>query len=330
VSNGARPRPVLVAPDAFKGTLRADEVADAIAAGLRDAGVAADRCPVADGGEGTADALVGALGGRLVTVTADDPLGRAVACRYGLLDGGRTAVVEVAQASGLHRLAPEERDGERAGSAGTGQLVAHALRSGARTVLVAAGGSATTDGGRGAIAAMHAAGVADVELVVLCDVATPFERAAAVFGPQKGADAAAVARLERRLGALADGWPRDPRGVAMSGAAGGLAGGLWAAFGAELRAGAPFVLERLGFDRRLRAARAVVVGEGRLDATTLEGKIAAEVARRAHAAGVPAHAVVGSRAPDGAAEAALGLRTVQEAGTPQALRDAGRRLAARL
>jgi glycerate kinase len=283
-------RPVLVAPDSFKGTLSARRVAQAVGRGLASAGISADLCPVADGGEGTAEVLLGRLGGELVTVTAPDPLGREIDASFALLGDGRTALVEVAAASGLALLAPAERDAEAASSAGTGVLVLAALGHGATHVLVAAGGSASTDGGAGALQAIaDGGGLAGARLSVLCDVRTPFEQAAAVFAPQKGADPAAVARLQRRLERA-----RLPRGVPMSGAAGGLAGGLWAKLDAKLVPGSTFVLDALDFDRRLLAARAVVVGEGRLDATSLEGKIVAEAATRARQHGVPAHAIVGS------------------------------------
>jgi glycerate kinase len=317
-------RPVLVAPDSFKGTLTAQQVAAAIGRGLVRAGLPApDLAPVADGGEGTMEVLLGRLGGEVVTVAASDPLGREVAAGLALLGDGRTALVEVAAASGLALVAPEERDAEAASSAGTGQLIAAAVATGAAHVLVAAGGSATTDGGRGAIEAIaDAGGLGRARITVLCDVRTPFEQAASVFGPQKGADGAAVARLERRLAAF--GLPRE---VPMTGAAGGLAGGLWATFGAELVAGAPFVLDALDFDRRMLASRAVIVGEGRLDATSLQGKIAAEIATRARQHGVPAHAIVGSCAIDRFDARILDLQEILEAGDEAAIEQAAAALA---
>jgi glycerate kinase len=282
-------RPVLVAPDSFKGTFTAQRVAQAIGRGLARAGMPADLAPVADGGEGTMGVLLERLGGETITVGAHDPLGREIAASFALLADGRTALVEVAAASGLALLAPAELDPEAASSAGTGELIAAAISLGAMHVLVAAGGSATTDGGRGAIEAIDAAGgLGGARLTVLCDVRTPFERAAEVFAPQKGADGAAVARLRRRLEAFG-----LPRNVPMTGAAGGLAGGLWARLDASLVAGASYVLEAIDFDARMLASRAVVVGEGRLDTTSLEGKIVAEVATRARQRGVPAHAIVG-------------------------------------
>src|SRR6478672_9490371 len=266
-------RPVLVAPDSFKGTFRATEVAAAIGRGLESAGlVPPDLCPVADGGEGTMEALLTALGGETAGARVHDPLGREVDAGFALLEGGGTAVVEGAQASGLGLVAEAERDAEAASSRGTGKLIAAAVDAGAEVVLLACGGSATTDGSAGAIEGLtEAGGLRGARLVCLCDVRTPFERAAEVFAPQKGADAAAVKRLAKRLSRMAEKLQKDPRGVAMGGAAGGLAGGLWAACGATLEPGAPFVLGELGFDTRMRAARAVVVGEGRLDEQTLQG-----------------------------------------------------------
>lgn len=319
---------VVVAPDSFKGTLRAAEVAAALERGLEAGGWHCDRCPVADGGEGTAEALLLALGGETAAATVHDPLGRQVRAGFALLEEGGTAVVEVAQASGLGLVAPHERDAEAASSRGTGELILAAAEAGAAVVLVAAGGSATTDGGAGALAAIEeAGGLGDARLVVLCDVATPWERAAAVFGPQKGADASGVRRLADRLDRLAAELPRDPRGVPMTGAAGGLSGGLWAALGARLVGGAGFVLEAVGFDARMRAARAVVTGEGRLDASTLEGKLVGELATRCRQAGVPAHAVVGRDALSDFDKRRLDLQHVLEATTAPEVEAAGRRLA---
>ena len=191
------------------------------------------------------------------------------------------------------------------------------------------GGSATTDGGRGAIEAIREAGGPDgARLVILCDVRTAFEDAARVFGPQKGADAETVRRLTRRLYALARGLRRDPRGVPMTGAAGGLAGGLWAAFDATLLSGASFVLDALNFDARMRAARAVITGEGKLDDQSLAGKAVSEVATRARQSGVPCHAVVGRRELDSFGARILDLQAVIEAGTVEDLAAAGQRLAA--
>jgi glycerate kinase len=317
-------RQVLVAPDSFKGTFAAPAVAAAIGRGLERAGFPPpDLCPVADGGEGTMAALLTTLGGETGGAQVSDPLGRLVKAGFGLIEDGATAIVEVAEASGLARVALAERDAEAATSRGTGELIAAAIEAGAQVVLVAAGGSATTDGGRGAIDAIaDAGGLGGARLVVLCDVRTPFEFAARVFAPQKGADAAAVKRLTRRLDKLAATWPRDPRGVAMTGAAGGLAGGLWAALGAVLEPGAPFVLDALDYDARMRAAAAVIVGEGRLDETSMQGKVVGEAATRARQAGVPCLAIVGTNALDAFGARMLDLQRVREAPTLAAVADA--------
>ena len=309
--------PVLVAPDSFKGTLRATQVAAAIARGLERAGlVPPDRCPVADGGEGTLEALLTALGGETAGARVHDPLGREIMAGFGLLEDGGTAIVEMAEASGLNLVPEAERDAFAASTRGTGELIAAAVEAGAEVVLVAVGGSGTTDGGAGAIEAIDAAGgLRGARIVVLCDVRTPWERAPAVFGPQKGADPATVARLEDRLDALAARLPRDPRGVPMTGAAGGLSGGLWAAYGAVLEPGATFVLDALDYDARMRAAAAVIVGEGRLDETSLQGKVLGEAATRARQAGVPCFAIVGTNALDLFGARMLDLQRVLEAPT---------------
>jgi glycerate 2-kinase len=323
--------PALVAPDSFKGTFSAFEVAGAIAAGLRSAGREADELPVADGGEGTMDVLLAALGGEKRSACVSDPLGREVEASYGLLDDGSTAVVEAAQASGLGRVAAAERDAFAASTYGTGQLIAHAADAGAERVLVAVGGSATTDGGAGAVRALgdaeRSAERGNVpRLGVICDVRTPWEDAPRVFGPQKGADPATVKRLERRLAKLAREAPRDPTGVPMTGAAGGLSGGLWAWLGAELLPGAPYVLDALGFEPRMREAAFVVTGEGKLDEQTLAGKICGEVATRCRQRGVACHAIVGQNELEPFQERVLDLGSVSEATTLEDLQAAGRAL----
>ena len=318
--------PALVAPDSFKGTFGAAEVAAAIADGLRAGGCEAVELPVADGGEGTLEALVDGLGGVYRTATVSDPLGRPVEARFGLLGDGR-AVVEMAQASGHGLVAEHERDAWAASTRGTGELIAAAAAVGGSTVLVTVGGSATTDGGAGALEALTESG-ADPTLVVLCDVQTPWEHAARVFGPQKGADEATVRRLEQRLSKLAANAPRDPRGEPMTGCAGGLSGGLWAYRGATLVPGAAFVLDALGFEARLAEAAFVVTGEGALDEQTLAGKAVGEVAGRCRRASVTCHAVVGRDQLDPAKSRALGLADVREATTLEQLREVGVAIAA--
>ncbi|MGN6217571.1 MAG: glycerate kinase family protein [Solirubrobacterales bacterium] len=317
----------LVAPDSFKGTFDAAAVAEAIATGIEAAGGEVDRCPVADGGEGTMAVLLGALGGELRPAQVHDPLRRPLEATFGLLGDGETAVVETAQASGLSLLAAAERDAERADTFGTGELVAAAVAAGARRVLLAVGGSASTDGGRGAIEALQQAGVLDaVAIEVLCDVRTPYEEAARVFAPQKGADPATVARLSERLDRFATELPRDPRGVPMTGCAGGLSGGLWA-YGAQLRPGAAFILDALGFDSRLARADAAVSGEGRFDPQSLEGKVVGTIAARCEAAGKPLHLIVGANGLRAAAPAAIS--SIEEAGDREEMKRMGEKLARR-
>ena len=307
-------RPVLVAPDKFKGTMTAPEAALAIARGLAAGGIEQlDLMPLADGGEGTMEAVVHARRGRVLMAPASDPLGREVEGAFALLEDGRVAVVEQAQASGLWRVATVERDAIGSTSYGTGELIAAAIDSGAREVLVTVGGSATSDGGRGALEALGAhftsrtADLGDlkrrlrgVRLSVACDVRNPLlgpEGAAHTFGSQKGASAAGVEEIEERMRA----WAalarrtagRDPADEPMAGAGGGLAGGLWAFAGATLRPGAALVLDAVGFDARAHASFAVVTGEGLLDEQTLGGKLLFEVATRARQNGIPCYAVPG-------------------------------------
>ena len=308
-------RPVLVAPDKFKGTLDAAQVAAAIGRGLLAGGVEEVRLlPVADGGEGTMEAIVRARGGRILGAAATDALGREIGAAFAVLDGGRVAVVEQAQASGLWRLRDHERDAVAASSRGTGELIRAAIDAGATEVVITVGGSATTDGGRGALEALGAhftSRTADlrelrrtlrgVKLSLACDVRIPMcgpDGAARTFAPQKGASPDEVGKLERRLVAWArlarNTTERDPGAEPMAGAGGGLAGGLWAFAGAALRPGAALVLDTIGFDPQMRGSFAVVTGEGSLDLQTLRGKAVFEVATRCRQGGVPCYAVPGA------------------------------------
>ena len=266
--------------------------------------------------------------GRWIAARAHDPLGRPIDARFALLADPPLAVVEAASASGLPRVEEPERDAEAASTYGTGELIVAAAGL-AEVVIVAVGGTATTDGGAGALEAIEdSGGVEGTRLICLCDVRTPWEQAASTFGPQEGADTAAVERLESRLEAIAETLPRDPRGVARTGAGGGISGGLWAALGAVLASGAEWLLDAVAFDERLRRAKVVVAGEGRLDSTTAEGKIVAEVARRASAAGRPLHAVVGEDASTAEERAALRIASVREASTLAQIEAVARELAA--
>lgn len=319
---------ILIAPDSFKGTFEAERVCEAVAAGVEAAGLVADRCPVADGGEGTSEILRRALGGRRIETTATGPLGRSVRAGFAMV--GEDAYIDLAEASGIGGLRREELDPVGATTAGTGELMLAARDAGARRIFVAAGGSATVDGGAGALAAIErGGGLGDIALTVLCDVEVPYESAPAVFGPQKGADTPElIGRLEERLAEFAAAsLPVDPRGLPMSGAAGGFSGGLWAALGARLLPGAPFVLDRLDFDRRLAEVDAVIAGEGALDEQSFMGKILGEILGRAKTSGRPLHVVCGRSRLSADRVAATGLASVGEAGDLDALREAGRRIA---
>jgi glycerate kinase len=269
----------LLCPASLKGVLSAREAAAALARGVREAGAEGVELPVADGGEGTAEALESALGGEWREDSVTDALGRPVAARWLLLDDGR-AVVEAAAAIGLPLLAPEDRDPLHATSRGLGELVLAALAIGPSSLVVGLGGSATVDGGAGLLEVLDEL---PVPTVALCDVRTVLSDAARLFGPQKGASPRDVVVLERRLAAREE--LRPFAELPGSGAAGGLGAAL-ASLGADLVAGAPAVLDLVGFDARLARLDLVVTGEGRIDVTTGEGKAPGEVARRTVAAGV--------------------------------------------
>ena len=293
----------IVAPDKFRGSLTAAEAADAMAAGVEAAGFEARRVPLADGGEGTLDALLAARGGSVRSATVTGPLGDQAVAQWALLPDG-TGVVEMARASGLS-LVEGRNDPLRASTRGTGELINAALRAGARRVIVGVGGSATTDGGLAAVEALGWS-LSGHDVTVAGDVATPFLDAATVYGPQKGATKAQVELLTRRLARLADAY-RDRTGVDVTvleggGAAGGLAGGL-AAIGARLEPGFDVVARAAGLDRALERADLVVTGEGRLDRTSFEGKVVGGVLEWAADEGVAKRAVIAGQAtPEGREE----------------------------
>ena len=294
----------MAAPDAFKGTAGAPAIAEAIAAAARSAGWECDVCPLSDGGEGFAEVVAaqrhGAGAWRTTEVTG--PLGAPVSARW--WQGGDEAVVESAAASGLPLAGgPEGNDPVAATTRGTGELIAAAVAARARRVLVGVGGSATTDGGSGAVEAIEAAGgLGDAEVVVACDVQTAFVDAAEMFGPQKGASPSQVVELRVRLEALAADYRRrygvDVGALPGAGAAGGMAGGL-AALGARLVPGFELVAGLVDLRSRLGRADLVVTGEGRLDASTWSGKVVAGVAALAGVAGVDVVVVAGSVGPGG-------------------------------
>ena len=332
---------VVIAPDKFKGSLTALEAAEAMARGLSrvDPSAEIDRVPMADGGEGTVAALVAATGGSYRTVTVTGPLGDPVVASFGLLGDGRTAVLEMASASGLWLVPPGLRDPLRATTRGTGQLLLAALEAGARRVIVGIGGSATNDGGAGLGQALgfrlldthgrelepgggeldrlariertdQVAVLGSATIAVACDVTNPLcgpQGASAVYGPQKGATPEVVERLDRNLGHFADIVARDldvaVRDIPGSGAAGGLGGGLVAFAGGRLEGGVNLVIEAVNLRERLHAADLCLTGEGALDGQSAFGKTAVGVARLAHSLRCPTLAIAGSIGPG--AEAVL-------------------------
>jgi glycerate kinase len=322
---------IVIAPDSFKGSLAAPQVAEAIARGWQAVFPAAECLlrPMADGGEGTVDAVLAAAGGERRTCTVSGPLGTPVEAHWGWLADG-TAVIEMAAASGLHRVAADQRDILRACSQGTGELIRQALDAGARHIILGLGGSATNDGGAGLLRALGVrlldsagqalapggaalARLAEIELsgldprlaqvpvLVAADVDNPLcgpHGASAVFGPQKGAspeqvrllDAALTHYAERMAATLGTDHSTEPG----AGAAGGLGFAARALLGARFRPGIAVVAELCGLAEAVQGADLVITGEGRLDAQTLHGKTPLGVARIAHAAGVPVIALAGS------------------------------------
>jgi glycerate kinase len=271
-----------VCPASLKGVLSAQEAASLLAAGFRRAGAQAVESPVADGGEGSAEVLAGALGAEWRTATVADPLGRSVEARFAVLADGR-AVVESAEAIGLWRLAPDELDPLRATSRGVGDLVHAALDAGARELVVCLGGTATVDGGAGM---REVVSELPVPTTVACDVLNPLlgpRGAARAFGPQKGASPAQVEQLEARVAAMPE--LTAVAEVPGAGAAGGL-GAAFAALGARLLGGAELILREIGFRERLRETTLAVTGEGIVDEASGEGKAPGEVLRIAREEGV--------------------------------------------
>ena len=354
---------VLVAPQEFKGSLTAREAAEAIADGVRDAlpDAIVDLVPMSDGGAGLVDAMLAARGGERVVTPVRDPLMRPIEAAWGVLAPGDTAAIEMAAASGLVLLSAAERDPLVATTFGTGEIILAALDRGCRRIIVGVGGSATVDGGAGAMQALGArlldvAGqelppgggplsrldridvtkrdprLAAVEIDVACDVTNTLcgpRGAAAVFGPQKGASPATVDALDAALRHFAEVVRRD-LGVDVlkltgGGAAGGLAAGLMAFARARIAAGFDVVATTVGLERKIAAADMVVTGEGRLDAQTAFGKTAAGVARMARAHGKPVAIVAGTiETGSAAADAFDAVESAASPGMPlaTAMRDA--------
>lgn len=322
---------ILIAPQEFKGSLSAVEAADCFAAAAREllTNAEIDLAPLADGGPGTVEAIVRAAQGRSSIARVSGPFGAPVDARWGRIDDGRTAVIEMAAAAGLTLLAPQQLDPRRASTYGVGELILHALEARTEQILIGVGGSATNDGGAGAAVALGArlldddarplppggaalaqlaridAGGLDPRLAattleVLCDVQNPLlgaDGASTVYGPQKGADAQAVAELDRALANYAGIMERD-LGVRITdlsgaGAAGGLPAALVACCGARLVSGFDAVAAAIGLAERVARADIVLTGEGRLDTQSAWGKSVAGIAQLAQAAGRPCIAVCG-------------------------------------
>jgi glycerate kinase len=304
--------PILCCPDKFRGSLTAPEAAAAMCRGVERAGREGRALPLADGGEGTLDAILACSPGELRTVTVTGPDGAAVEAVWAALEDG-TGVVEMARASGLALVA--HNDPLTATTRGTGELIAAAIAHGCRRVIVGVGGSATVEGGLGALEALGWS-LGGVEIVVACDVTTRFLDAPALFGPQKGASTDDVLALEARLRALAERY-RETLGVDVTalpgaGAAGGLAGGL-AALGARLVPGFDVVADAVGFDAALAESSAVITGEGKVDRSTLSGKVVARVLEAARRRGLAA-AVVAGRVEPGIDLGCVPVRALSELG----------------
>lgn len=322
---------ILIAPNAFKNSLDARAVALAIEEGLQRSGLGCTcECfPVGDGGDGTGELIIRRCEGVLTETVVCDPLGRVLRASYGLIDAGKTAIIEMANASGLRLLSPGELNPLRALSFGTGEQMRAALDEGAERIVIGMGGSATVDGGVGILQALgcrflddsgreipvlpeglvrlarvDVSGldrrVLDGEVIVLCDVDNLLlgeQGAAAVFGPQKGASAEAVVRLDAGLARLAEVVLRqtgkDIAAITYGGTAGGAAAGLFAFLNAKLVNGIDYFLQLTGFDAALRAADLVITGEGSIDEQTLQGKGPFGVAVKAKEKGLPVIAVAG-------------------------------------
>lgn len=286
---------VLIAPDKFKSTLSSAQVANAMARGIKSLGMNFVQMPLADGGEGTVDILGGVNRETIVT----GPLGEEVLAGWHL--DGHSAVIEMASASGLTLAGGSQKnDPINATSSGTGQLILAAMNAGARRIIVGAGGSACTDGGRGALEILKDYGRLDgsqgVELIIAADVQTPFLEAATIFGRQKGATPNQIDRLTRFLRLLARQYQQefniDVTKIRGSGAAGGFAGGM-AVLGAKIENGFELVAREIGFEKALANSDFVLTGEGLLDSTSFEGKVVGSVITKAKEAKVPVGVIAG-------------------------------------
>ncbi|MEZ2586821.1 glycerate kinase [Kluyvera intermedia] len=327
---------IVIAPDSYKESLSALDVACAIEAGFREIYPDAEyvKIPVADGGEGTVEAMVAATQGRVIPVKVTGPLGEPVAGFYGVSGDEQCAFIEMAAASGLELLSPAQRNPLKTTSWGTGELIRHALDLGVRRIIIGLGGSATNDGGAGMVQALGAklltdehqqigqggaelaalmkidiseldSRLADCQIDVACDVTNPLtgeEGASAVFGPQKGATPEMVTNLDHALAHYAARIKQD-LGIAVlslegGGAAGGMGAALFAFCGAKLRPGIDIVTEALHLDTLVADANLVITGEGRMDSQTIHGKVPVGVARVAKRYHIPVIGIAGSLTAD--------------------------------
>jgi glycerate 2-kinase len=333
---GGKKMKIIIAPDSFKESLSALEVANAIEKGFRDIFPEAEyvKIPMADGGEGTVQSLVDATGGRIVKTEVTGPLGDRVQAFFGVLGDGKTAVIEMAAASGLHLVPREKRNPLVTTTRGTGELILAALNEGAEHIIIGIGGSATNDGGAGMIQALGGrlldrhgqeigpgggslSELADIDLSgidprlkrakieVACDVDNPLtgpKGASAIFGPQKGATPEMIATLDKNLQHYADVIERvlgkQVKDIPGAGAAGGLGAGLLAFLEAELKRGVEIVLETMKFHERIQDASLVITGEGRIDGQTIFGKTPIGVAKSAKRYNIPVIAIAGSLSDD--------------------------------
>jgi glycerate kinase len=316
---------ILIAPDSFKGCMTSFEACSAIEGGVlrADGDAVVYKIPLADGGEGTAHSITRAAGGKFVKTAVTDPLGRKIEAEFGLIDGGKTAVLDIASASGIELLARNELNPLLATSYGSGELIHAALDTGAKELVIGIGGSAVNDGGLGMLAALgfditdkdgKPAGrygkdliniasfnceradkrLKTVSIKVACDVTNPLlgqHGASAVFGSQKGADADMVNALDAGLSKLADAWIRAGLACDVTqpgdGAAGGIGAAMRICLGAKMESGAMLVMKHSGFFDRLPGCDLVITGEGKTDDQTASGKLCSVVARECRAAGVP-------------------------------------------
>ena len=353
---------IIVAPDSFKGCLAASEVSDAIASGLLEVWPDAEieKIPMADGGEGTVDALVNATGGRFVTERVIGPMGKPVEAVFGILGDVQTAVIEMAAASGLTLLSPRQRNPLMTSTFGTGQVMEAALDLGCRKLIIGIGGSATNDGGAGMAQALgvrmydregveikRVSGgkladighinmrladgrLPEVSIRVACDVDNPLygpHGAARIYGPQKGATEEQIELLDAGLRSFAEVIKQDlgldVAGIPGAGAAGGLGAGLLAFCGAKLEPGVDIVMDAVRLRDRMCQADLCFTGEGRMDGQTASGKTPSGVARVAAEFDVPVIAIAGSLSDDAAALHAVGFHAMFDTVTaPLALDDA--------